>query len=72
MADLIAISPCAGLLPKNIGQLTIEEVDVSDAVVVAPFSGRTKEVSAALKEQLGIAFPGANRSTSKGDARAIW
>lgn len=72
MADLIAISPCAGLLPKDIGHLTIDEVDVSDAVVVAPFAGRTKEVSAALKEQLGIAFPGANRSTSKGHARAIW
>lgn len=72
MADLIAKSPCEGLLPSTIGSVTLSEVWPDRITFVAPLQSQTNAVSSALKEALGIAFPKPNRSPSKGDARAIW
>lgn len=71
MAQLIPNSPCAGLLPKTIGTLTLSEVDAGRITLVAPFEGQQKAVSAALKSALGIAFPAPNRTTGT-VPRAIW
>lgn len=72
MVDLIAKSPCAGLLPKEIGTLTLTET-VYDAITsVTPFKGQAEAVSDALKSQMGAAFPAPNRTTGKAKARAVW
>lgn len=72
MVELIAKSPCEGLLPKEIGSVTLSE-DVFDAITsVAPFRGQAKAVSDALKSQIGAALPGANRTTGKAQSRAVW
>jgi len=72
VVELIAKSPCDGLLPKEIGTVTLSE-DVFDAITsVAPFQGQAKAVSDALKSQIGAALPGPNRTTGKAQSRAVW
>ena len=72
VTDLIAKSPCAGLLPVTIGTLTLSEVEVSAITSVAPFKGQGDTVSAALKSTIGAAFPAPNRMTGKSGARVVW
>ena len=71
MAKLIANTPCAGLLPKTYGTVTLTEVDAGPITWVAPYAGQTKATSDALKAALGIGFPSPNRTTGTGP-RAIW
>jgi heterotetrameric sarcosine oxidase gamma subunit len=72
VANLIARSACAGLLPVTIGSVTLSEVRIDQMASVAPFKGKEAMVSEALKAACGIAFPAPNRTTSKGAARAVW
>ncbi|MEJ6479136.1 MAG: sarcosine oxidase subunit gamma family protein [Octadecabacter sp.] len=72
MDNLIATTPCAGLLPITVGALILTEVEAGVITSVAPHAGQDKPVSAALKSAIGIALPAANRTTSKGSARAMW
>ena len=61
MASLIALTPCAGLLPLTVGGITITEI-VPDALSsVAPCKGQKKAVSDALKTQVGAGLTGVNR-----------
>lgn len=72
MVELIEKSPCDGMLPKEIGDVTLSEI-VFDAITsISPFKGQDKAVSEALKSQMGAALPGANRTTGKAKARAVW
>ena len=71
MAKLIA-KPAAGeRLPVSIGPLTLSELTQERITAIAPYPGKTDEVSTAL-EKLGLAFPapGASRQTAK--ARILW
>lgn len=72
MADLIALSPCDGLLPVTIGRLSLSE-DLPEAMTsIAPYAGQQEALSAALDAAHGMVFPAINRSTGKAAARAIW
>lgn len=71
MARLIASTPCAGLLPLTIGNVTLTEVDLGQVTLVAPYSGQTKATSDALKVALGLTFPAPNRSQGRGP-RMVW
>lgn len=68
MAELIAKSPCDGLLPRTIGSCTLEEVDLGVLTSVAPYNG----VADPLMDTHGMAFPAPNRATGTDGARAIW
>lgn len=68
MAELIAKSPCAGLLPRTIGTCTIEEVDLGVLTSVAPYNGGADPLSGPH----GMPFPAPNRATGDDGARAIW
>jgi hypothetical protein len=72
VANLVARTPCEGLLPVTIGSVTLSEVVIERMAAVAPFKGKEGAVSAALKEACDIVFPAPNRTSSKGDARAVW
>ncbi len=72
MVELAAKSPCEGLLPKEIGEVTLSETAYDAITSVAPFNGQTNAVSEALKAQMGAAFPAPNRTTGKASARAVW
>lgn len=72
MANLIAKTPCEGLLPLTTGTCMLSEL-LPDAVTsVAPAQGQEKSVSEALKKSFGAGFPAANRATGKEGARAVW
>ena len=72
MVDLIARSPCADLLPREIGTLTLTEVDPGPVTSIAPFKGQAGKVSSALKDALGLGLPQPNRMLAKRPARTIW
>ena len=72
MADLIATSPCDGLLPLEIGGTVLREEDLGVLTALAPYRGREKALAAALDEAHGLALPGPNRATGKTGLRAIW
>ena len=72
MASLIPLSPCAGLLPVEIGGVGLSEVVPEAITSVAPLKGHEKAVSAAMKEALGAGLPGPNRTTGRAKARVIW
>lgn len=72
MAELIAKTPCAGLVPLHVGRLSLTEAPMEQMTSVAPFRGQEQPLSEALKSAHGMAFPGPNRATGKGGARAVW
>jgi len=70
--ELIAKTPCAGLLPIECGTVSLTEVTQGCMTGIAPLKGQDKLLSAALKKAHGMAAPAVNRATGKADARAIW
>ena len=72
MAELVAKSPCDGLLPLTLGRVTASEADLGTLTMVLPYRGRQKALSQALQAAHGMAFPAPNRATGKVGARALW
>ncbi len=72
MADLMAKSPCEGLLPLSFGDVSLSEMDMTHLTSLAAYKGQDKAFSEALKTAHGMAGPGVNRATGKEGARAIW
>lgn len=72
MAELIAISAVEGLLPVTAGPFTLSEVVPGRITSVAPFAGKEKAVTAALKKAHGLGFPAPNTVLAKGEARIVW
>ena len=72
MADLIAKSACAGLLPLEIGTLNLIEVVAEHVTVLAPYKDQHKAVSDELKKHNGVALPGVNRALGKETGRVLW
>ncbi len=72
MVELSAISPCEGLLPVTIGNLTVTEEPFVAITSISPHKSREKDLSAIMKAAHGLAFPAPGRSTGKAGARAIW
>ncbi|PJI92457.1 sarcosine oxidase subunit gamma [Yoonia maricola] len=61
MAKLIALTPCAGLLPVSSGGVEVAEVVFDRLMSVSPFAGQERAVSAKLKEQVGAGLSKINR-----------
>ncbi|MBQ4826265.1 MULTISPECIES: sarcosine oxidase subunit gamma [unclassified Leisingera] len=72
MAELIAKSPCEGLVPATIGGMSLTEEHPGAMWTVAPFKGQQEALSKALETAHGMAFPAANRATGKAGSRAVW
>ena len=72
MVSLVPKSPCADLLPLAIAETTVSEVVPEAITLVAPFKGKKKTVSDALKAEVGVGLPAPGRMTGKQDARCIW
>ena len=71
MVELKETSPCAGLLPLEIGSVTLEEMLPGRLTSLAPI-GAASEMAAALETAHGCGWPKPNRSTGKDGARCIW
>ena len=61
MADLIAVTPLAGLLPVTVGRVTISEIVPAHLTSVAPYKGKEEAVSAALQDAVGAGLTPAGR-----------
>lgn len=72
MAELIARTPCQGLLPLEIGEMILRETDAGFLTSVAPFIGQHEGAAEVLKSAHGLAWPKPNRATGKDGGRAIW
>jgi heterotetrameric sarcosine oxidase gamma subunit len=72
VVNLIALSPCDGLLPLSVGGLELAEVPQAQIFSVAPFKGQERAVSAKLKDQIGMGLSAPNRTTGKGAQAVQW
>ena len=72
MARLVALTPCAGLLPRSIGAVTLTEVDLGPVTLIAPFRAQRDAVTALLQAALGLCFPAPGTSLANGAARILW
>lgn len=72
MVELIAKTPCAGLLPLTIGTLTLTELVPSHVTSIAPFAGQEQAVSEALRNALDLSLPGPGETRGDDSARLIW
>jgi sarcosine oxidase subunit gamma len=72
VADLIATSPCSGLLPVDVDELTLTERDLGQLTSVTAYAGQKAELDTALQKAFGLGFPAPNTSESTGDARILW
>lgn len=72
MGNLIARTPCEGLLPLKIGTCSLSEITPEAITSIMPASGQTAAVSDAIMDAHGMAFPAAGRATGRDGARLIW
>lgn len=72
MAELIATGAAEGLLPVEKGGFRLSDAAPGRITSVAPFAGKEKAVTAALKKAHGLAFPAPNKAAAKGAARIVW
>ncbi len=72
MAELLARTPCQGLLPLEIGTVTATEEDIGTLTVLVPYRGRAGALRDALAAAHGLGLPAPGRVTTAGAAQAIW
>jgi sarcosine oxidase subunit gamma len=73
VVELVAKSPCAGLLPLNIGEVVASEVAPGAMTALAPYAGRAEALSQALEAAHGMALPAPGHSTLGAEgARVLW
>lgn len=72
MANLVARTPCAGLLPITAGTVSLSEAAPGFITSLSPMNGRAEAGSAALEAAHGMRFPAPGRATGKAGARAVW
>ena len=72
VAKLLAKSAGYGLLPLQIGELTLVELPVDTITSVAPYAGKEASVSKALKAKIGAGLPAQGRAVGKASARVVW
>ena len=71
MVKLLETTPCAGLLPLQIGQTKLSEIALGAIWSVSPFAGRARAVDAALRK-MGVVFPDAGQIVGSGSVTASW
>ncbi len=72
MVDLMAQSPCAGVLPVTVGGVRLSEITPGRMMSIAPYQGQEAALSEALEAAHGMAWPGPGRMTGRAEARALW
>lgn len=72
MAELRAKTACEGLLPMEIGGLTLSEMAPVSMASLAPYKGQKEALDQAMQRAHGLGFPDVNSSSQAADLRAIW
>lgn len=71
MVELVAKTPCEGLLPLTIGTGRLEEVIAGPLTSISPL-GDEAALSKALKAKHKIALPDVGQMTEAGGVRCLW
>ena len=72
MVELVAKTPCAGLLPVSVGDLRLEECEMLPMSVIMPFAGKAEAVGAALQKAYGLALPSVKKAEIDGETSVLW
>lgn len=72
MIKLSAKTPCEGLLPLNMDQVSLAEELPANLTMITARKGRFEECSDLLKNAHGVAMPKPNRATGAAAVRAVW
>lgn len=72
MVELVAKTPCAGLLPVSVGDLRLEECEMLPMSVIMPYAGKSEAVGTALQKAHGLALPSVNKAEIDGGASVLW
>jgi len=72
VADFKAQTPCAGLLPVSVGDLSLTEMRPVRMTSLAPYRGCVAALSEAMQAAHGLAWPEPGRMTGDTQARALW
>ncbi|MCH2066374.1 MAG: sarcosine oxidase subunit gamma [Shimia sp.] len=72
MVELLAKTPCEGLLPISVGNVSLAEDLPVSLTMLTVHKGRLEACSELLKSAHGMAMPKPNRATGTAAARAIW
>ena len=72
MADFKVQTPCAGLLPVSVGDLSLTEMGPVRMTSLAPYRGCVPALSAAMQAAHGVAWPEPGRMTGDTQACALW
>lgn len=71
MVKLLETTPCAGLLPLEIGTTKLSEVALGRVWSVSPFAGKMAAVDKALRKK-GVSFPEPGQIIETGGVSALW
>lgn len=72
MVDLIAKTPADGVLPVSHGALRLRELSHGAITSLAPYKGKEKTVSAALKKSIGAGLPEIGRLIAGEKGDILW
>lgn len=72
MVELMAASPMAGILPVEIGGVSVREVEATKSTVLAPFQGQQQALDKVLHTKHGFGWPEVGRLTGSARAGALW
>lgn len=72
MAELLAKTACEGLLPLEIGGLSLHQADPECMTLLAPYNGQAAALDKALQAVYGLQYPGHNQSSETAGARILW
>lgn len=72
MIELTPETPCAGLLPLEIGECVMQEASPDHITALMPKKSQRRQAAKALKAAHGCGWPGAGRMTGTVKARAVW
>ncbi len=72
MIDLTPETPCAGLLPLEIGGCALRELSPDHITALMPRAGQDRRAGEALKKAFGCGWPAAGRMTGTAKARVVW
>lgn len=72
MVKLAALTPCAGLLPREVGDVALVEATPETAHLVAPLRDGERATATTVHGAFGLAWPAANRLVERDGVRLTW
>lgn len=72
MTKLKELSPCAGLLPLEIGTVRLSEPEMTTMNLIAPYRGEAAALGKTMKAEHGLDWPSAGQTCAANGAELVW